>query len=186
MAFCEWLSQQTGERFTLPTEAQWEYACRAGTETALYTGAMAIQGDMDAPALDPIAWYGGNSGVDFDLAEGEDSTQSMWFRGKQKQYDHKQAGTRKVKGKLPNNWGLHDMLGNVFEWVRDPWHADYEAAPEDGSVWEPERDETGAVRVVRGGSWIVDARYCRCAYRYWYLPGARDNDLGFRCARVQE
>lgn len=168
--------------FGLPSEAQWEYACRAGTTTALYSGPIEIRGDMDAPTLDPIAWYGGNSGVDFDQSEGEDST-SGWWEGKQKQYDHKQAGTRKVKGKRPNPWGLYDMLGNVYEWVQDPWHESYKGAPNDGSVWES--DETGAFRVFRGGSWDALAGGCRSACRDRLEPGDRDFDLGFRCARGQ-
>jgi len=170
-----------GLDLTLPTEAQWEYACRAGTDSALYSGPIEIRGDMDAPALHPIAWYGGNSGVDYDLAEGEDST-TGWWEGKQKQYEHTRAGTREVKGKAPNAWGLYDCLGNVFEWVADHWHDDYSGAPTDGSAW---LDAAGAVRVVRGGSWDDFARFCRCAYRSRRAPADRYDFLGFRCARVQ-
>ena len=86
-----------GLDLVLPSEAQWEHACRAGTETALYTGALDILGEHNAPALDPIAWYGGNSGVDFDLDNGYDS--SSW---PEKQYPHTQAGTRLVKLKRAN------------------------------------------------------------------------------------
>ncbi|MFZ4699460.1 MAG: SUMF1/EgtB/PvdO family nonheme iron enzyme [Candidatus Methylumidiphilus sp.] len=184
--------------FILPNEAQWEYACRAGTDTALYTGGIEIRGDMDAPLLDPIAWYGGNSGVDYDLPEAEDTT-TGWWEGKQKQYDHQRAGTRKVKGKLPNPWGVYDMLGNVFEWVEDPWHSNYDDAPIDGKVWNSDgnplppgegrvrANETsaGAARVVRGGSWDYDAGGCRSAYRYSIRPDVQDGSTGFRCARVQ-
>jgi len=169
--------------FVLPSEAQWEYACRAGTETALYTGPIEILGDMNAPALDPIAWYGGNSGLDFDQEDGEDSKSGPWWEGKDKQYPHERAGTRRVKGKQPNPWGLYDMLGNVWEWVQDAWHDSYEGAPVDGSSWESE--EAGAVRVVRGGSWRGFARSCRCAFRDGDGPGFRLSNLGFRCARVQ-
>ena len=106
-----------GLDLVLPSEAQWEYACRAGTETAIYTGDLAILGVCNAPALDPIAWYGGNSGVDFDLKDGHDS--SNWPG---KQYPHTRAGTRPVGLKWVNPWGLYDMLGKVWEWTQDHWH----------------------------------------------------------------
>ncbi|MGB5686034.1 MAG: formylglycine-generating enzyme family protein, partial [Candidatus Electrothrix sp.] len=146
-----------GLDLTLPAEAQWEYACRAGSSTALYTGPIKIDDDT-APALDPIAWYRKNSG-------GE---------------------THPIAEKQANDWGLYDMLGNVWEWVADPWHENYDNAPEDGSIWEKEEtDKAGVGRVVRGGSWYFRAQYCRSAYRDGRGPGLRDDDLGFRCVRVQ-
>ncbi len=166
------------EHFVLPSESQWEYACRAGSETALYTGPIEILGDANAPALDPIAWYGGNSNVGFELANGQDRS---WL--KELQYPGGKAGTHPVKGKLPNDWGFYDMLGNVWEWLEDAWHEGYDGAPSDGSAWPS--DAAGADRVVRGGSGDSDARYCRCAYRYRYAPADRRAYLGFRCARVQ-
>jgi formylglycine-generating enzyme required for sulfatase activity len=163
---------------TLPSEAQWEYACRAGTETATYAGDMRIVGENNAPVLDAIAWYGGNSGVGFDLDNGHDT--SDW---KEKQYDHTRAGTRSVAQKAANPWGLYDMLGNVYEWCGDHWHDSYRGAPTDGSAWiDP---GSAANRVLRGGSWLDDARGVRAAYRSDGGPADRDGDIGFRCARVQ-
>ncbi len=169
-------AQIPGLNLTLPSEAQWEYACRAGTETAIYPGDLAILGESNAPALDSIAWYGGNSGVDFDLPNGYDS--SGW---PEKQYPHKRAGTRPVGLKWANPWGLYDMLGNIWEWTQDPWHEDYRGAPTDGSVWED--SDSGALRAIRGGSWRDSARRMRAAYRLRLSPGPRDVSLGFRCAR---
>jgi formylglycine-generating enzyme required for sulfatase activity len=177
--FCARLSRRTGRAYRLPSEAEWEYAARAGTATATYAGAMAILGEKNAPMLDEIAWYGGNSGVGFERTDGVDS--SAWA---EKQYPHSRAGTRPVGRKAPNAWGLHDMLGNVWEWVEDDWHESYKGAPNDGSAWaEPAR---GFSRVVRGGSWYNVAWYVRAACRYGYAPVERSVHLGFRCARVQE
>ena len=169
-----------GLGLALPSEAQWEHACRAGTESALYSGGIEILGEKHAPALDAIAWYGGNSGVEYDLDEAEDTTGSLW---REMQYATRRAGTRKVKGKAANAWGLYDMLGNVWEWTQDTWHERYEGAPETGVAWKS--PEAGAARVIRGGSWLGGARYCRCASRLRYQPVSRYYDLGFRCARAQ-
>jgi formylglycine-generating enzyme required for sulfatase activity len=164
--------------FGLPSDAQWEYACRAGTETALYTGKIENLGKFNAPALDPIAWYGGNSGVAFDLKDGEDTSDRP-----EKQYPHERAGTRRLKLKQPNPWGLYDMLGNVWEWVEDPWHQSYLGAPNDGNAWGS--DEPGVWRTtIRGGSWNDLARACRSACRNRVGPGKRNASIGFRCAQI--
>lgn len=163
---------------TLPSEAQWEYACRAGTETAIYTGVLDILGECNAPALDSIAWYGGNSGVDFDLDNGHDS--SGW---PEKQFPHTKAGTHPVKLKRANPWGLYDMLGNAWEWTQDHWHENHQGAPTDGSVWEG--SDSSSKRVLRGGSWYDHARIVRAACRFQDRPDDHDGFLGFRCARVR-
>ncbi|HMQ12993.1 MAG TPA: formylglycine-generating enzyme family protein [Candidatus Competibacter phosphatis] len=160
----------------LPSEAQWEYACRAGTETAIYTGNLAILGQCNAPALDPIAWYSGNSGVEFELTDGEDS--SSW---PEKRYPHTKAGTHPVKLKQANPWGLYDMLGNVWEWCQDGMR-DYDQNVRTNPMGSL---DAGANRVLRGGTWHNDARDVRAAYRFRDLPDYRYDDLGFRCARVR-
>ncbi len=168
--------RQPGLGLRLPTEAQWEHACRVGTDGATWLGDLEIVGVNNAPLLDEIAWYGGNSGVDFDLDEGADST--GW---KEKQYPHKLAGTREVKLKRPNPWGLYDTLGNVWEWCSDSWADHYPEGPRT----DPTGPEGGAERVVRGGSWGDLARSVRAAYRYRSRPGARGHYLGFRLSRGQ-
>ena len=114
------------ERYRLPTEAEWEYAARAGTRGDRY-------GNLDA-----IAWYDGNSG----------------------------DRTHPVGRKAPNAFGLHDMLGNVEEWVQD-WYGDYPG----GAVTDPVGPGSGSERVVRGGGWYDIARIFRASYRYYRSPG---------------
>ncbi|WP_197909463.1 formylglycine-generating enzyme family protein [Gemmata massiliana] len=161
-----------GLELTLPTEAQWEYACRAGTTTSTYTGDIEIVGENNAPGLDAIAWYGGNSGREYDLEEGEEML--SWT---EKQYLDARAGTRVVGSKLANGWGLYDMLGNVWEWCRDG-----QRVYTGGSVADPiGPGEAGTDRVIRGGGWDGPARYARAAYRTAYAPSIRDGYLGFRC-----
>ena len=136
------LNALAGEkRYRLPTEAEWEYAARAGTSRDHYSG-----------NVDSIAWHAGNSG----------------------------DRTHPVGRKAPNAWGLHDMLGNVSEWVQD-WRGDYPG----GSVTDPRGPSTGSGRVIRGGSWDIGARGCRARSRYGNGPGGRYGDLGFRLARTR-
>lgn len=133
--------------------------------------------ESNAPALDEIAWYRGNSGVDFELDNGYDS--SDW---PEKQYDHLRAGTHPVAGKSPNAWGLYDMLGNVYEWCQDAIRQ-YAS----GDVTDPlGPTQSGAGRALRGGGWGSPARYLRCAYRNAHHLGYRDDRIGFRPARVQQ
>ena len=158
--------------YRLLTEAQWEYACRAGAQTALYNGPIEIRGQSNAPAIDPIGWYSGNSGVDYEGAW--DS--SGW---KEKQYDHSRAGAHVVGQKKANAFGLWDMIGNVWEWCED-WYGPYTS----GEVTDPLGPRSGEGRVGRGGSWRFDARDCRSAGRGWDSPGSRKSFLGLRLSRT--
>lgn len=175
--FSERLSELAQElTVQLPTEAQWEYACRAGTRTAIYMGPLKILGDANAPGLDAIAWYGGNSGVEYEL---DDGNALSYLHDKQYEFD--KAGTHRVGLKLPNPWGLYDMLGNVWEWCRDGLR-DYSAE----SVTDPaDLVSEAADRVFRGGGWSNLARGVRAACRYAYVPGVRGVNLGFRCVCSQ-
>ncbi len=137
---------------------------------------MQIEGDANAPALDPIAWYGGNSSVDFEL---ENGMERDWLSSMQ--YPDGKAGTHPVGPKAPNAWGLYDMLGNVLEWCADGLR-EYRAVSE----IDPRGPlEEGVDRVLRGGAWDYDARFARSAVRFANPPDLRNLVFGFRCARVQ-
>jgi formylglycine-generating enzyme required for sulfatase activity len=159
----------------LPTEAQWEYGCRAGTETATYAGPLEILGLRNAPILDAIAWYGGNSGVGFELENGHDS-----WGWREQQYWHNRAGTHPVALKRPNAWGLYDMLGNVWEWCAD----DLRKYGSD-AVNDPVGSLDSTERGLRGGSWNDYADAVCAASRDANERVDRYDDLGFRCARVR-
>ena len=156
-AFCDKLSQQMGRSYRLLSEAEWEYACRAGTETPFHFGEMA------APTL---ANYDSKSA-------GQQSSESPNMPTA--------VGTFSA-----NAFGLFDMHGNVWEWCTDAWYGSYENAPIDGSARIISQDSVEAAsihsdrRVVRGGSWDARPRGCRSAFRYWFCRGDRLNDVGFR------
>lgn len=171
-AFLKRLNESSPELMArLPSEAEWEHACRGGTQTATWVGDLELLGENNAPLLDEIAWYGGNSGQDYELDQGYDSTD--WPN---KQYPHTKAGTHEVRKKQANPHGLHDMLGNVLEWCMDTY-----GSYEEPAVTNPAPSTMGTARVSRGGSWCVLARGVRAAYRYGDSP----DGLGFRLARGQ-
>ena len=180
MAFCRKLNERAraegslpdGYIYTLPTEAQWEYACRAGITAATYAGPLQLLGKNNAPVLDAIAWYGGNSSAGY-LGPGLDTRD--W---PEKAYPGGTAGPREVALKQPNGWGLYDMLGDVYQWCRD-FPADALAG---GTVTDPAGLARGADRAVRGGSWHSDAAFCRAAYRARNVPVNRSLFIGFRVA----
>jgi len=181
--FCERLTQQEREAgrlpaggvYALPTEAQWEHACRAGTTSATYAGPMTVLGENNAPVLDEIAWYGGNSSVGY---KGAGWATPNWPN---QAHPGKIAGPRRVGQKQANAWGLKDMLGNLYEWV-----ADYSAVYGDEDVIDPIGPKTGANHPYRGGAWNHYATMCRSAKSFEGPPTYRVNFLGFRVALVKE
>ncbi len=155
--FCRRLSQRSKLVYTLPSEAQWEYACRAGTTTPFAFG------DTLTPDL---ANYDGNA------------TYGSGPKGQCRQQ------TTEVGSFAANAWGLQDMHGNVWEWCLDPWHDSYRWAPADGSAWTA---SGGTTRLLRGGSWFHDPCLCRSAYRDNDRPDYRNDDVGFRvCCLPQD
>ena len=153
--FCARLSQLTGRGYRLPSEAQWEYACRGGTTTPFYFG------DTITPDL-----------VNYDGNNPYGSASQGIYREK----------TTAVGSFGPNTFGLYDMHGNVWEWCQDFWHDNYNGAPTDGSAWESGGNSKN--RVQRGGSWFDFAVYCRSGNRYYYSAGYLDRSRGFRVAVV--
>jgi len=155
--FCDQLAAQCGRPVRLPSEAEWEYSCRAGTSGEYFFGSW-------GPFLDPsevprevwqvlrdYAWFDINS---------RDSTQPVGL-------------------KRPNPWGLHDMIGNVWEWCADVWHRDYSGAPSDGGPWL-DGEQHQPRRCLRGGAWDMDAFRCRSSYRSYDHRDLATNRFGFR------
>lgn len=145
-AFCEWLSRKEGRVYRLPTEAEWEYACRTGAPTRWpFAG--------DESQLPSHAWYTANA----------------------------QGRTHPVGSLKPNAWGLHDMLGNVWEWCGDFYTDVY---PSDQAATDPAGPATGDRRAIRGGGWADGPSDLRPATRWGLPPTDPDNDTGFRVVLV--
>ncbi|WP_375341956.1 formylglycine-generating enzyme family protein [Okeania sp. SIO3B5] len=149
--FCQKLSEKTGRIYRLPSESQWEYACRAGTTTPFYFG---------ETITSELANYNGN-----------------YAYGKAPQSKYRQK-TTEVGIFPPNAFGLYDMHGNVWEWCLDIWHINYDGAPTDGSTWESQGSSNK--RVLRGGCWCNLTRSCRSACRHSFYSYERNSRGGFR------
>ncbi|MEE9302764.1 MAG: formylglycine-generating enzyme family protein [Thiotrichaceae bacterium] len=155
-AYTKWLSGQTGQTYRLPSEAEWEYAARAGTNTPFSTG--------DCIHTDLANYDGNYSYNDCGAKTGEYREQ-----------------TTPVTELPPNLWGLFGVHGNVWEWVEDCWHDNYEGAPKDGSVWQEASCDR---RVVRGGGWLSIPQDIRSANRFRFYPDEASFSTGFRIARA--
>lgn len=147
-AFCEWLSRVERKRYRLPTEAEWEYACRAGTTTPFHFG--------ESVTTEQANFNG-------------TTTYAREPKGASR------GGTVSAGVFPPNPWGLHDMIGNVWEWCSDR----YSRYPQ-GAVTDPKGGASGDVYLTRGGSWANAPEYCRSAYRFGARQDQRFSALGFR------
>jgi len=153
-------TSQGPANFRLPSEAEWEYACRAGTQTRFFFGDSL---SVDDSATDgPAGTLPGNR------------SDYMWFGENNSPY-----GTKPVGTKLPNQFGLYDMSGNVWEWCQDYRHSNYNGAPANGSAW---LSPTSSSRVARGGYWYSYAGSCRSAGRDYFTPGYNPYNFGGRLA----
>jgi formylglycine-generating enzyme required for sulfatase activity len=154
--FCQRLTQYTDRPYRLPTEAEWEYACRAGTTTPFHFGSTIT------PEVANYNW------------------DEVYDRSEFKKSKDFEGTTPVGKFEVANAFGLFDMHGNVWEWCEDHWHENYENAPIDGSAWIDPEAEEDARRVLRGGSWLVGPRSCRSASRDGYVAWIRYSSYGFR------
>ena len=167
-AYAKWLSEKTGKSFRLPTEAEWEYAARAGTTTRRFWG--------DDP--NHACRYANV----FDQANEAQlrTSEIVWnAHGCDDRYPH----TAPVGSFKPNAFELCDMLGNVWEWMQDCWHETYNDAPSNGSAWLGENGAECGRRVTRGGSWLRDPRGVRSAFRGYTTTTYRSDVNGFRLAQ---
>ena len=164
-AYVTWLSQKTGKNYRLLSEAEWEYAARAGTTTTRF--------------------WGDDVNMSCGYANGSDLTAHAQVPGFDKfvvaNCNDRYAYTAPVGSYRPNAFGLYDVLGNVWEWTQDCWNENYSGAPADGSA-----SGTGncSQRVVRGGSWFFNPQFLRAAFRLWDSTAVRGNFGGFRVART--
>ena len=157
--FCDHLSKDTGREYRLPSEAEWEYACRAGTTTPFHFG---------ETITTDLANYRGTDNKEYKWS-------GSYGEGPKGEY---RAETTPVGTFPPNNFGLCDMHGNVWEWCEDHWHDNYQNAPTDGSSWTTNGDSS--LCVLRGGSWYVVPRNCRSATRDFINPELASYVIGFR------
>ncbi len=160
--FCQRLSKETGREYRLPSEAEWEYACRAGTKTPFHFG---------ETITTDLANYRGTDG------EYEGKVYPGIYANEPKGKYREE--TTAVGIFPPNAFGLYDMHGQVWEWCEDDFHENYRGAPIDGSAW---LSQQSSEKVLRGGSWVIYPWFCRSAYRGRYDPGDAYNRLGFRVA----
>ena len=151
--FCSRLSQYTGRTYRLPSEAEWEYACRAGTTTPFHFG--------ETITTDLANYDGGSS-----YGQGSEGV-------------YREETTEVGSFEVANNFGLYDMHGNVWEWCQDHWHSNYEGAPTDGSVWLNNEKGTN-LKLLRGGSWGSNPVSCRSACRNLNDLDFNNYNIGFR------
>ncbi len=152
--FCARLSQKLGREYRLPSEAEWEYACRAGTTTPFHFG---------ETITTDLANYDGNY---------------IYGSGSKGKYPKQTTDVGSFG--LANAFGIYDMHGNVWEWCLDHWHDDYQGAPNNGRAWLIDNDNDNHERLLRGGSWYFDLRFCRSACRLRYAPDNGGGNFGFR------
>jgi formylglycine-generating enzyme required for sulfatase activity len=152
-AYADWLSQQTGKHYRLPTEGEWEYAARAGASGAFPSGGCINTRQANYDGRTDYYYCGAKTGA---------------YLGR----------TQPVGSYPANPWSLSEMQGNVWEWVADCWHDNYQGAPEHGTAWEG--GDRCASRVVRGGAWDDGPDALRSAFRNHWSPSYRYADLGFR------